>query len=294
MKQHPVHVEDHPEQQVAVGNMRVAFWLNAIFALFELFGGWWTNSVAIMSDAVHDMGDAAAIGLAWWLQLRSARAANDDYTYGYSRFSVLGALISGLILLVGSAIIVREAAERLMAPSSPHAEGMLVIALIAVVINSYAAWRLHQGSSLNERMLSWHMVEDVLGWVAVVVVATVLMWRPDWTFLDPLLSIGIAALILWNVVKRLRETLSIFLQAKPAILPIEQIKSEVLAVPHVESIHACRAWSLDGERNVFSIHVVLQGLQHVREVAQVKSDILTTLKPYNFHDVTIETEFLTD
>lgn len=294
MKAHPVHVEDHPAQQVAVGNMRVAFWLNAVFAVFELLGGWWTNSVAIMSDAVHDMGDAAAIGLAWWLQLRSARAANDDYTYGYSRFSVLGALISGLILLVGGAIIVREAAERLMNPSSPHAEGMLIIALIAVVINSYAAWRLHQGSSLNERMLSWHMVEDVLGWVAVVVVAAVLMWRPDWTFLDPLLSIGIAALILWNVVKRLRETLSIFLQAKPATLPIEQIKSEVLAAPHVESIHACRAWSLDGERNVFSIHVVLKGLQHVREVAQVKSDILETLKPYDFHDVTIETEFLTD
>lgn len=290
----PVHVEDHPERQVAVGNMRVAFWLNAVFAVFELFGGWWTNSVAIMSDAVHDMGDAAAIGLAWWLQIRSAQRANDDYTYGYQRFSVLGALISGLILLVGSAIIVREAVERLLAPSSPHAEGMLIIAAIAVIINSYAAWRLHQGSSINERMLSWHMVEDVLGWVAVVVVASVLMWQPEWTFLDPLLSIGIAGLILWNVVKRLRETLSIFLQARPPDLPIEQIKSEVLAVPHVDSIHACRAWSLDGERNVFSIHVVLQGLAHVREVAGVKADILRILKPYDFHDVTIETEFLTD
>ncbi len=287
----PVHVEDHPARDPSVGNMRVAFWLNAAFALLELFGGWWTNSVAILSDAVHDMGDAAAIGLAWWLQIRSTRLANDDYTYGYQRFSVLGALITGVILLIGSMVIVREAAQRLMAPSAPDAEGMLVIALVAVGVNSYAAWRLQQGTSLNERMLSWHMVEDVLGWVAVAVVAILLMWQPEWTFLDPMLSIGIAALILWNVFKRLRETLSIFLQAKPATIPIDTIKAEVIGIPHVQSIHACRVWSLDGERNVFSIHVVLEGLAQVSEVAAVKTAIHDVLLPHAFYDITIETEF---
>lgn len=287
----PVHVEDHPTVDPSVGNMRVAFWLNAAFALLELFGGWWTNSVAILSDAVHDMGDAAAIGLAWWLQIRSTRLANDDYTYGYQRFSVLGALITGVILLIGSMVIVREAAQRLMAPSAPDAEGMLVIALVAVGVNSYAAWRLQRGTSLNERMLSWHMVEDVLGWVAVAVVAILLMWQPEWTFLDPMLSIGIAALILWNVFKRLRETLSIFLQAKPATIPIDTIKAEVIGIPHVQSIHACRVWSLDGERNVFSIHVVLEGLAQVSEVAAVKTAIHDVLLPHEFYDITIETEF---
>lgn len=290
MKAH-LHAEDHPKAAISTKNLVIAFALNAGFSIIEFFGGWWTNSVAILSDAVHDMGDAAAIGLAWWLQVRSTRRASDDYTYGYQRFSLLGALISGVILLFGSIVIVREALVRLAEPSAPDAHGMLWIAGMAIVVNSYAAWRLQHGASMNEKMLSWHMLEDVLGWVAVGVVSLVLMWRPDWTFLDPLLSIGIAALILWNVVRRLRETLAIFLQAKPTSIPLDRIKQEVLAVPHVHSIHACRVWSLDGERNVFSIHVVLEGLQSVDEVAPVKAAILQVLEPHGFYDITIETEF---
>lgn len=290
MKAH-LHAEDHPKAAVSTKNLVIAFALNACFSIIEFFGGWWTNSVAILSDALHDMGDAAAIGLAWWLQVRSTRRASDDYTFGYQRFSLLGALISGVILLFGSIVIVREALLRLAEPSAPDAQGMLWIAGLAIVVNSYAAWRLQHGASMNEKMLSWHMLEDVLGWVAVGIVSLVLMWRPDWTFLDPLLSIGIAALILWNVVRRLRETLAIFLQAKPTSIPLDHIKQKVLAVPHVHSIHACRVWSLDGERNVFSIHVVLDGLQTVDEVAPVKAAILKVLEPHGFYDITIETEF---
>ncbi|MEY5042877.1 MAG: hypothetical protein RJA19_104 [Bacteroidota bacterium] len=290
----PVHAENHlgATDQRAVRNLRMVFWLNTGFAVMEAFGGVWTNSVSILSDALHDFGDSVAIGLAWWLQAKSAQNPSDQFTYGYQRFSLLGALLNGLILLVGGLFIIREALERLQHPEPSDALGMLAFSVLGIVINGLAAWRAGRGKSLNEQVLSWHLLEDVLGWVAIGTASVVLWFRPDWTWLDPALSLGITAWVLFNVLRRLYTTLGVFLQARPSDIDIEALRQAVQSVPAVHSIHACRVWSLDGERTVFSVHVVLQGLHDVREVADVKAQILESVALWSFHDITIETEFL--
>jgi cobalt-zinc-cadmium efflux system protein len=290
----PVHAENHlgGTDMRAVRNLRMVFWLNTGFAVLEAFGGVWTNSVSILSDALHDFGDSVAIGLAWWLQAKSAQTPTDQFTYGYQRFSLLGALLNGLILMVGGVFILREAMNRLQHPEPSDALGMLAFSVLGIVINGLAAWRAGGGKSLNERVLTWHLLEDVLGWVAIGLASCVLWFRPDWMWLDPALSLAITVWVLWNVLRRLFETLRVFLQARPEDIDIGAVRKAVQSVPAVHSIHACRVWSLDGERTVFSVHVVLSGLQNVGEVAAVKGQILEAVALWSFHDITIETEFL--
>jgi cobalt-zinc-cadmium efflux system protein len=291
---HAVHAEDHLGQPAvsSIRNLRMVFWLNFSFTLAEFIGGALTNSVAIQSDALHDLGDTLAIGFAWWLQRKSTQHASADYTFGYQRFSLLGALVNGLILLVGGGVVLWKAFDRLGHPEAVHTGGMLGFAVAGILLNGVAAWRASKGTSMNERVLSWHLVEDVLGWVAVGVVSVVMLYRPEWTWLDPALSLAITALILFNVVRRLASTLRVFLQGLPEGMDLNAIQAAVLTVPQVASIHACRVWSLDGERNVFSAHVTLTGVGQIQEVPAIKSAIYTALAPWGFHDITIETEFV--
>ena len=153
-----------------------AFFLNVGFTIVEFIGGWLTNSTAIMADAVHDLGDSLSIGLAWLLNKISARPSNNIYSYGYERFSLLGALINGVVLVSGSIWVLSEAIPRLSNPEIPDAQGMILLAIFGVVVNGFAAYKLSQGKSLNERILNWHLLEDVLGWIAVLIVAIVLLF----------------------------------------------------------------------------------------------------------------------
>jgi cobalt-zinc-cadmium efflux system protein len=292
MKLHQAtHMEDHMPQVAGMENLRVVFWLNFSFTLAEFVGGAWTNSVAIQSDALHDLGDTLAIGLAWWLQRKSAQRPSADYTFGYSRFSLLGALLNSLILLVGGGVILFQAVDRFMHPAPVHVGGMIGFAVAGILLNGVAAWRAHRGTSLNEQVLTWHLLEDVLGWVAVGIASVVLWYRPDWTWLDPLLSIGITGLVLFQVVRRLAQTLRVFLQALPDGFDLGDIQSAVSSVDGVRSIHACRVWSLDGERHVFSAHVTLRTPGSLEEIEVLKEGIYAALAPFGFYDITIETEF---
>ncbi|MDZ7847967.1 MAG: cation diffusion facilitator family transporter [Owenweeksia sp.] len=199
----------HLQSNQSGKNLRLAFFLNLAFTLFEIIGGLWTNSIAILSDALHDLGDSLSLGLSWYLQRKSRQTANQHYTYGYRRFSLLGALINSVVLVVGSVVIIVEAIERLQQPEAPDATGMLIFAIVGVGINGFAALRLRAGKSLNERVVSWHLWEDVLGWLAVLLGAVVmLIWETPW--LDPVLSIGITVFILINILKRLRNTADAF------------------------------------------------------------------------------------
>ncbi len=287
------HIEDHPTRKSggALGNLRLVFWLNFSFTLAEFLGGAWTNSVAIQSDALHDLGDTLAIGLAWWLQRKSVQQPSADYTFGYSRFSLLGALTNSLILLVGGGFILVHAVDRFIHPVPVHATGMIGFAVAGVTLNGIAAWRAHRGSSLNEQVLTWHLLEDVLGWVAVGMASVILLFRPDLTWIDPLLSMGITGLVLFQVVRRLAKTLRVFLQGLPEGFDLEAIQSAVLAVDRVQSLHACRVWSLDGERHVFSAHATLRAPKTIGEIESTKEAIYTALEPFGFYDITIETEF---
>lgn len=281
--------DHHHDHHHAEGNIRAAFWLNLGFTILEIFGGLYTNSMAILSDALHDFGDSLALGLAWYLQRKSRQSADQRYSFGYQRFSLLGALINSLVLITGSIFIIREAVGRILEPQPSDAMGMIVFALIGVSVNGYAAWRLSHGKSMNERVVSWHLLEDVLGWVAVLVVAVVLLFT-DTPYLDPALSLLITIYILYNVLSRLKGTMHIFLQGVPSDVDLEDIKQKFLKVDHVHSLHHTHLWSLEGEKHVFTAHVKLQNITNFDQILEVKCQLKEILRQYPFSHYTIETE----
>lgn len=280
----------HHSHHHSTQNIKVAFFLNLGFTIFEIAGGFWTNSVAILSDAIHDLGDTFSLGLSWYLDKKSKQRGNRTFSFGYQRFSLLGALINGLVLVIGSLYILYEAIPRLMHPEPSNAKGMLLFAIIGIAVNGAAVLRLRGGKTLNERMVSWHLLEDVLGWVAVFIVSVVLLFW-DAYILDPILSILILGYVLFNVVKNLRETLLIFLQGVPSELDMGAIENEIAALHKVVAVHHTHLWSLDGEKHVLTIHIVIAEVASVKEIVDVKREIRAILKRVPVEHATIEIEF---
>ena len=270
-------------------NLTIAFFLNLAFTILEVIGGLLTNSVAILSDALHDLGDSISLGLSWYLDRKSKQGRTEQYSFGYHRFSLLGALINSLVLIGGSVYIIYEAVGRILEPQHSNAQGMALFAILGVTVNGYAAWKLSSGKTMNERVVSWHLLEDVLGWAAVLVVAIVLLFR-DIHYLDPALSLAITLYILYNVVRRLRDTLHLFLQGVPEGVRIKDIEQKLLAVSHVDSLHHTHLWSLEGENHVFTTHVVLKDIQTFGQIREAKRQVKDILKEYPFSHYTIETE----
>ena len=246
----------HTKTGDSTTNLRLAFVLNVSFTLIEIVGGWYTNSVAILSDAIHDLGDSIAIGSALFLEKKSAQTPSPKFPYGYQRLSLLSALINCSILLLGSIFIFFEAVERLRFPEPTNTQGMLVFAFLGVLMNGYAAWKVHGGKTLNEKVIALHLLEDVMGWAAILVGALILQFV-DLVWLDPVLSLGIMLLILRGVVLRLRETIHLFLQGVPKKLQAVPVQKQLEAWPEIDKIKHLRIWSLDGEAHVCTATVVL-------------------------------------
>ena len=283
-------MHDHHHHHTASERIGWAFALNFCFTIIEFIGGWLTNSTAIMADAVHDLGDCLAIGMAWWLNKLGAKEANNRFSYGFSRFSLLGALINGVILVLGSLWVLSEAIPRLVNPQMPDAAGMLGLSVLGIEVNGFAAYKLNDGKTLNERMLNWHLLEDVLGWVAIFVVSIVLMFI-ELPILDPVLSIGFTLFILFNVAKNLTETLRLFLQATPDHQLREQILENLTELEHVSDIHHLHLWSLDGEQHVLTAHLLLKQHYQQTELLRLTALIASAMKGFPLSHTTIEFEF---
>ncbi len=279
----------HQHQHSVSHRMGWAFLLNFCFTIIELIGGWLTNSTAIMADAIHDLGDCLSIGLAWLLNILSGKSHDSVFTYGYQRFSLLGALINGAVLVAGSVWVLTEALPRLAHPEMPDAQGMIGLAFLGVSVNGYAAYKLSHGKTLNERVLNWHLLEDVFGWCAVLVVAVVLLFV-DWPILDPLLSIGFTLFILFNVTKNLSLAVRLFLQAVPDKAMRKEIYQQLSSLNEVREIHHLHLWSLDGEQHVLTAHLVLE--QSVDQTTQIsiKREVARRLSNFDLAHTTIEFE----
>ncbi len=285
----PHHHHHHHDHHAVDRRIGLAFTLNLTFTVIEVVGGLLTNSTAILADAVHDLGDSLAIGLGWLLARLGRRPASGRYTYGYQRLSLLGALINALVLIAGSLWVLTEAIPRLADPPMPHAVGMTWLAVLGIVVNGAAAWSLHGGRSLNERVLNWHLLEDVLGWVAVLIVGIVLQFA-DWPILDPLLSVAFTLFILFNVLRNLRETLRLFLQGVPDDALVGTVRKKLLALPHVVDVHHLHLWSLDGEHHVLTAHLVLDIPISAERQREIKEAIRETCHDCDIGHTTIELE----
>jgi cobalt-zinc-cadmium efflux system protein len=271
----------------------VALALNLGFSLIELLGGLWTGSVAILSDAVHDFGDSLSLGLAYVMERMAKKRSDATYSYGYRRISLLSALITSTLLLAASTAVLVRAIPRLMEPVMPRLDGMIGFALLGITINGYAAFRLQRGATMNERVVSWHLVEDVLGWVAVLVGAVVMSFV-DAPIIDPILSIGFTLFIFVGVFRSLRATLRLFLQAIPEGVDLPALRKEVAALPGVRGTHDAHFWSLDGESHVLTIHVVVQDGSSQKATEDIKARIRQLAARHGKIHATIEIESETE
>ena len=265
-------------------NILIAFLLNLGFSVFEFFGGIFTGSVAILSDAVHDLGDALGIGVSWFLERKSKRAADHTYTYGYARFSVLGSVFTCGILLLGSVGVVVSAVGRLMNPVPIRYDGMILFAVVGVAVNLTAAFVTRKGESLNQKAVNLHMLEDVLTWM-VVLVGAVVMRYTDWTVIDPLVSVAVAVYVFIHAVGHLRAAVDIFLEKVPDGYAVEDIKTRVEAIEGVADVHHVHIRSIDGYTHAASLHVVADG-----DPAAVKAAVRAVLGEMGIAHVTVEVE----
>ncbi len=270
----------------ADSNIRMAFFLNLGFSIIEIIGGFFTNSIAIISDALHDLGDSFSLAMAWYFQRLSKKKRDWRFSYGYKRFSVLGALINSLVLLTGSIFIIYASIQRLIAPQETNARGMLILAVIGILFNGLAMLRLKKGKSLNERAVALHLLEDVLGWIAVLIASIVMMFF-DLPILDPLLSLAISCYILFNIYRNIKDVMKVMLQGVPNNINEAEIRELIASTPGVQSVHDLHIWTMDGEYNILTTHIILSP---EAEVYPLKQEIKEKLKSAGIHHPTIEIE----
>ena len=266
-------------------NILIAFVLNISFSLFEFFGGIFTKSVAILSDAIHDLGDAIAIGISYFMERKSKKKADSKYTYGYIRYSVLGGVITTTILLVGSSLVIIGAIKRLFNPVEINYSGMIIFAIIGVILNFIAAYVTKEGDSINQKAVNLHMLEDVLGWI-VVLIGAIIMNFTDIKVLDSLMSIGVALFIFINALKNLKKVIDLFLEKTPDNVDIDHLKSHLLEIKGVDDIHHIHVWSIDGYYNYATMHIVSKS----KNISKIKEEIREELSEHNIHHAILETE----
>jgi len=283
-----MHQHHHNKNE---GNIKTAFFLNFGFAIIEAVGGYYTNSIAIMADALHDLGDSVSLLMSWQLERLSNRSSNTRYSYGYKRYSLLGAFLGSVILIGGIIVVAFESIKRIQDPQTANARGMLVLSVAGIAANGLAAIRAGKGKNLNSRIIYWHLLEDALGWAAVLIVSIVLLFI-DIPILDPILSLAISGFILFNVIRNLKQTIDLFLQGVPKGIEISKIEQAVLADKNVEGIHHTHIWSLDGENHVLTSHVVLEENTKKEDIRRIKEIFRRLAGDYHLAHTTIEFEYV--
>ena len=246
--------------------------------------------MAILSDALHDLGDSISLGMAWYFQRFSRKGPDEEYSFGYARFSLLGALINSVVLVAGSALVLSRSIPRIFRPEEVHPEGMVLFALLGILVNGAAVLRLRKGKSLNEKVVSWHLLEDVLGWIAVLIAGIVMLFA-DLPVLDPLLSVGITLFVLFNVFKNIRELMRVPLQGVPRGVSVTELEEAIGKVPHVAAVYHTHLWSLEGERNQLTTHILVEDDAPADQIIAMKDSIQAIASGQGIDHVTIQVDF---
>lgn len=283
---HHHHHHSHSSQK----NIETAFFLNLLFVFVELAGGYLTGSFAILSDAIHDFGDCATIGLAWILEKISNKKADEKYTYGYRRYSLVSGLITSVVLVAGSVGIIIGSVIKFFKPHEINGIGMLLISVFGVAINSFAAYKTSHGSGAGEKAINLHLLEDVLGWLAVFV-GSVFVHFLNWYFIDSLLSVAIAVFILWNAARNVIDVLWVMLEKTPVDFSVEEYKKALSKIDGVVDVHHIHIWSLDGEKNLATVHITPHKSLEIPRLNDIKKEILCVSKEMGVDHITVEFDF---
>ena len=266
-------------------NILIAFLLNIFFSIFELAGGIVTNSISIMSDAVHYFGDALSIGISYFLEKISKKKPDRKYTYGYARYSIIGATITTIVLTVGSIFVIVGGVSRFINPKEINYDGMIIFAIVGVIVNFLAVYFTREGDSINQKSVNLHMLEDVLGWI-VVLIGSILMKFTDIRAIDSLMSIGVAIFILINCFKNLKNILDVFLEKAPRDISIDEIENHIRKIKGVKDVHHIHVWTMDGITNYSTMHIVTDE----KDTKNIKLQIRQELQEHGISHTTIEIE----
>jgi len=278
------------KQTKALRHLKLAFFLNLGFTVFELIGGFYTNSVALLSDAIHDFGDSLSIGLSFLMENKAQKKPDQEYTYGYARYSLLGGLISSAVLLVGVTIVLFETIPRILHPEAIDAQGLIVFAIVGVLVNGAAAFVTRKGDSINERVISLHLFEDVFGWIALLIGAIAMnLWNIPW--LDAALAAAFSLYILYHVFRNIQSVMQIFLEKAPKGITEAIVTEAIVDHRNVVSIHHLHLWSLEGQIVLMTMHAVLSDTLSIPEITQVKDIIHQKMTKLGVHHLTLEIEF---
>lgn len=279
-----MHSHNHDKSN----NISWAILINITFTIIEVVGGLLTNSLTILSDALHDFGDSLVLILAWFAEKKAQQRPDQKRTFGYKRLSLGAAVFTSIVLVSGSLFILSKAIPRLLNPEPVDAQGMVILAVIGVIFNGFGFIKLRSGQSMNEKALTWHLLEDVLGWV-MVLIGSIIMFFWDNPIIDPLMTIGYTTFILWGVSKNLKESLNILMQGVPSHIDVNHIEKGLLTVKDVVSVHDMHVWSLDGETDIFTGHIVVKD-KALEKPEEMKALIKTELEKHHIEHTTIELE----
>ncbi len=286
-KHHNTEKKDNKKENKSEKAILRAFIINFTFTIIEFIGGILTNSIAILSDALHDLGDSISLGMAYFLE-KISRKKHRRFSYGLKRLSLLSSLILGTILLIGSGIIIKESIERILSPEPIHSLGMIALAILGITINGYGAYITSKGSSFNEKIVTLHLLEDVAGWIAVLFAGIVTYAFNSFYYIDGIISLIFAFFIIYNVLRNSKEVIMIFLQASPKEHSVDDIKNKLLTMKEVLDVHDIHLWSLDGNTNILTLHVLIE---EKTESERVKEKIKKKLKTMGIEHSTIEIEY---
>lgn len=280
-----MRIDTHHHHKKAGENLAFVFFMNLAFNIIVIVGGLATNSMAILADCIHDMADTISIAIAWILEHVSQRDSNDNYSYGYQRFSILGAVITSVFVIIMAFVILSEAIPRLFAPEGVDAGGMLLVAIVGIIFKSISVYRLHGGETFNEKAILFHQLGDVFEWVAILVLSAVLIFWKGAPYLDPFVSIGIALWLIFNLGRNLYKAIEVLLQKTPDYFDVEEFKAKILSIDGVNAIDDFHIWSLDGIDSVMTLKV---NVDFGKDVGEIKREIYEISNQYHVVDTTIE------
>ncbi len=269
-------------------NVGFAALLNIFFTIIEIVGGILTNSLALLADALHDLGDSIVLIVAWFAEKKSDKPADLKRTFGYRRLSLLSSLFAAIVLIAGSLFILSKTIPRLISPEHVDASGMIIVAIIGIIVNSIGFIKLKKGLSQNEKILSWHLLEDMLGWI-VLLTGSILIKFSDNHIIDPIMTIGFTVFVLWGVTKNIRETFNLLLEGVPQHINIEKIKKSVRTIKGVIGIHDVHVWSLEGETGILTAHVIVED-KYLKNPDKIRKSIKNNLAKHNIEHSTLELE----
>lgn len=277
-----MRMNSHHHHKEAGKNLAFVFFMNLTFNIIVIVGGLATNSMAILADCIHDLSDTISIAFAWFLEHVSQKDSNDKYSYGYQRFSILGAVIISIFVIIMAFIILEEAIPRLFAPEGVDAGGMLLVAIVGIVFKLISVYRLHGSETFNEKAILIHQLGDVFEWVTILILSIILIFWEGAPYLDPFVSIGIALWLIFNLARNLYKSVEVLLQKTPSDVDVDILKNEILAINGVEKILDFHLWSLDGIDSVLTLKLSLNNNLNV------KKEVYEICEKYHIVDITIE------